>query len=86
MDTQQGYTEGTARSLACAGWQVAVATDGHAIAASTGTEQRTFTPEAPPTMTQSAVPETEKRVRELLALSPRLDEADIDRHGIGCKQ
>lgn len=84
MDTRQGYTEGTTRSLACAGWQIAIAIDGYAIAASTGTEQRTFTPEVPPTMTQSAVPETEDRVRELLALSPRLSEADIDENRINC--
>ncbi len=85
MDTQQPYTEGTARSLACAGWQVAITIDGHAVAASTGTEQRTFTPEAPPTITQSAVPETGDRVRELLALSPRLKEADIDENRISCE-
>ncbi|WP_459193783.1 hypothetical protein [Halosimplex sp. J119] len=85
MDTQQPYTEGTARSLACAGWQVAIAIDGHAIAASTGTEQRTFTPEAPPTITRSAVPETGDRVRKLLVLSPRLEEEDIDDHRIRCE-
>jgi len=84
MDTQPSYTEGTARSLACAGWQVAVVVDGHAIAASTGTEQRTFTPEVPPTMTQSPVPGTEDRVRELLALSPRLGTADIDENRVHC--
>ena len=58
--------------------------DGHAIAASTGTEQRTFTPEVPPTMTQSPVPGTEDRVRELLALSPRLGTADIDENRVHC--
>lgn len=84
MDTREGYTEGTARSLACAGWQIAIAIDGYAIGASTGTEQRTFTPEVPPTMTQSAVPDTEDRVRELLALSPRLSKADIDENRINC--
>jgi hypothetical protein len=58
--------------------------DGHAVAASTGTEQRTFTPEVPPTMTQSPVPGTEDRVRELLALSPRLGTADIDENRVHC--
>ncbi|GAA0206372.1 hypothetical protein GCM10009000_020860 [Halobacterium noricense] len=84
MDSEEGFSEGNARSLACAGWQIAIAIDRYAIAASTGTEQRTFTPEAPPTMTQSAAPETEDSVRELLSLSPRLSEADLDEHRINC--
>ncbi len=84
MDSEEGLSEGNARSLACAGWQIAIAIDGYAIAASTGTEQRTFTPEVPPTMTQSAAPETEDRVWELLVLSPRLSEADLDENRINC--
>ena len=86
MDTEETYTEGTARSLACAGWQVAITIDGHAIAASTGTEQRTFTPEEPPQMTQTAVARTDGRVRELLVLSPRLSETDVDENEINCEQ
>ena len=86
MDTEETYTTGTARSLACAGWQVAIAIDGYAIAASTGTEQRTFTPEEPPQMTQTAVFGTDGRVRELLVLSPRLSETDVDENEINCEQ
>ena len=60
--------------------------DGHAIAASTGTEQRTFTPEKPPQMTQTAVFGTDGRVRELLVLSPRLSETDVDENEVNCEQ
>jgi len=86
MDTKSEYSEGTARSLACAGWQVALEVDGNAVAASTGTDQRQFTPEAPPQMTQSTVPDTDGQVRELLALSPRLDESDVEENQIGCER
>jgi hypothetical protein len=71
------WADGNARSWRCAGWQVAFAVDGVTFAASTGTAQRTFTPERPPTMTKSPVPGTDARVRELLALSPKLDQSDI---------
>lgn len=71
------WAERNARAWRCAGWQVAFAVDGMTIAASTGTAQRTFTPERPPTMTRSPVPGTDARVRELLALSPKLDRSEI---------
>jgi hypothetical protein len=71
------WAAGNARSWRCAGWQVAFAVDGVALAASTGTAQRTFTPERPPTMAESPVPGTDSRVRELLALSPELEPSDI---------
>lgn len=71
------YATGTARSLRCAGWQVAVVLDGVAVGASTGTEQRTFTPERPPTMAASPVPGSDPRVRELVTRSPRISASDI---------
>ena len=71
----EDHAAGSARSWRCAGWQIAFALDGVAIAASTGTEQRTFTPGRPPMMTRSPVPGHEDRVRELLSLSPRLDDS-----------
>lgn len=86
IDTDSTYAESSARSLACAGWQIAIVIDTNAIASSTGTEQRTFTPEVPPTMTQSPIPDTESRVRELLALSPRLTDTDVTEHQIECNR
>jgi hypothetical protein len=72
------FAEGAAHSWACAGWQIALSIDNVAIAASTGTYQRTFTPEKPPTMTKSPVPGTDERVRELLTFSLELTESDIE--------
>ena len=88
MDLQDQSTDGNdARRLACAGWQMAVATDGHSIAASTGTPQdQTITPEKPPTMTQTAVPETEEKVIELLRYSPKLTEVEIEKSRRECQQ
>jgi hypothetical protein len=66
---------------------MAVATDGHSIAASTGTPQdQTITPEKPPTMTQTAVPETEEKVIELLRYSPKLTEVEIKKSRRECQQ
>lgn len=80
------YVEGSAESWSCAGWQISLALDGVAVAASTGTNRETFTPEKPPTMTKSPDPDREDRVRELLALSPRLSETDIEERRIECSQ
>ena len=76
---------GTAESFACAGWQVAVVIDRVAIAASTGTDQRTFTPEAPPTMDQTPAPERVGEVRTLLALSPRLTSDEVEASEAQCR-
>jgi len=66
--------DGSARQFSCAGWQIAFAYRGYAIAASTGTLQKTFTPEAPPTMSSSPAPNKTNRVYELLLRSPKLTE------------
>jgi hypothetical protein len=78
------YAPGTAESFACAGWQVALVLDRVAVAASTGTDQRTFTPEAPPTMNQTPAPERVEDVRALLALSPRLTIDEIETSEAQC--
>jgi hypothetical protein len=77
--------EGLARSLACAGWQVTLAIDTYAIAASTGTEQRTFTPERPPTMTETAVPNSEDTVVELVERSPCIRASEIEQYRVSCE-
>lgn len=76
--------DGSARSWACAGWQIALALDSVAMAASTGTDQRTFTPERPPQMTQTPASEREAEVRELLTLSPKLTAAVIEDNRVEC--
>ncbi|QZP36589.1 hypothetical protein [Halobaculum magnesiiphilum] len=84
MDSEERFSEGNARSLACVGWQIAIGIDGYAIAASTDTEQRTFTPEAPPTMTQSAALRRRTVCENYCRSPPRLTEADLDEHRINC--
>lgn len=80
------YAPGTAESFACAGWQVAFTLDRVvAVAASTGTAQRTFTPEAPPTMDQTPAPERVDEVRTLLALSSRLTADEIQAIEVQCR-
>ncbi|WP_226022700.1 hypothetical protein [Halomicrobium salinisoli] len=68
---------GSARQFACAGWQIAFPHEGFAVAASTGTKRKTFTPEAPPTMSSTPASNRLDRVRELLVRSPRLTEDDV---------
>ena len=71
-DRERFEVRGAAHGLACVGWQVALAHDGTAYAASSGTPQRTYTPEKPPVMEQTAVPGTTDRARTLLSFSPAL--------------
>lgn len=78
--------DGTAHSWACAGWQIALALDGVAIAASTGTDQREFTPERPPQMTQTPASGREDDVHELLTLSPQLTAATIADNRVTCSR
>jgi len=85
MYMQPDYSSGTAVDIACAGWQVVVEADDVIVAGSTGTRQATFTPEAPPTMEQSPVPNSEESVFELLTLSPRLSESEIREHRVSCE-
>jgi hypothetical protein len=79
-------TDGPARAWACAGWQIALALDGVAMAGSTGTEQRTFTPERPPTMTQTPATNREDKVFQLLTLSPKLTVDNIEANRISCNR
>jgi len=67
-----------AEEWVCIGYDVAVVHGQWAFATGTGTEQQTFTPEAPPHMEQSPVPGTAARSRELLAQSPLLSSEYID--------
>lgn len=76
---------GTAESFACAGWQVALVLDRVAVAASTGTDQRTFTPEAPPAMDQTPASDRVSDVRTLLSLSPRLTVDEIEASDVQCR-
>jgi len=73
----ENNAEGSARQFACAGWQISLAHKDLAIAASSGTEQRTFTAHEPPTMTVSPAENRLERVRELLVLSPILTESEV---------
>lgn len=76
--------EGNAESWACAGWQIVLALDGVVMAASTGTDQRTFTPEDPPTMTQTPDRGRVDKVHELVTLSPKLTTRDIEENLVTC--
>ena len=76
---------GTARSFACAGWQISVSKDRVAVAASTGTDQRTFTPELPPRMDRAPAPERVDEVRALLERSPRLTPEEVDLFEASCQ-
>lgn len=65
-----------AQSFACAGWPVAVfdADTRLMIAAGTGTDPvKTFTPEAPPTLSSKPIPGSEQRTEDLLLESPYVD-------------
>jgi hypothetical protein len=74
---------GTARLWKCeVGWTVTLAYETFAIAAGTGTVQRTFTPEQPPSMDRTPVPNTAENVKRLLANSPELTRALIDEREI----
>lgn len=67
-----------AHGLYCDGWPVTVAHEAFAFAAGSGTVQPTdtYTPETPPHMTRSPVPDTTGRAAELLTSSP-IHTADI---------
>lgn len=69
--------EGSVGSFVCAGWQIALAYRGFAIAASSGTEQGTLTPEAPPTMSSTPAEGRLEKVYELLVRSPRLTDTEV---------
>jgi hypothetical protein len=76
--------EEKARRWVCIGWDVGIAYTGFAFAAGTGTEQQTFTPEAPPHMTRTPLPETKDQSRELLSYSSLLSDQVIREHSIVC--
>lgn len=73
----------TAKTWKCqAGWTVALGYRGFAIVAGTGTDQRRFTPEAPPQMTRTPIPGTTETTKSLLANSPELTRETIDRYEV----
>ena len=59
-------------------WQVVLTYKDFIIAAGTGTAQKTFTPEEPPQMTRTPIPESTKMVKELLSNSPQFDSQDVN--------
>jgi hypothetical protein len=63
-------------------WQVVLRYEELIIAAGTGTAQKTFTPEEPPQMDRTPVPDTGDEIRELLATSARLDPQDVDEYEV----
>jgi len=72
-----------AERLACeAGWSVSLQYRAFAIGASTGTVQKTFTPEKPPQMTRTAVPDTSADAKQLLERSAVLTEETIEQNVI----
>lgn len=71
-----------ADEFADTGWQVALAYRRFAVAAGTGTDQRTFTPEKPITLDRTPIPETEPLVRELVARSPALSAEYVAEHDV----
>ncbi|QLH78532.1 hypothetical protein HZS55_15085 [Halosimplex rubrum] len=74
-----GVANFNAERLACeAQWSVALQYRAFAIAASTGTTQKEFTPEHPPQMTQTAIPDTSAEARQLLQQSPVLSQEIIE--------
>ncbi|MFC7019866.1 MULTISPECIES: hypothetical protein [Haloarcula] len=66
------------------GWQVALGFNKFAIAASTGTKQRTATtPETPVGMDTTPIPDTKSDIEALLARSPALSLSHIREHDVG---
>lgn len=84
MEMKTGYSpERKANNWKChVEWNVTLSYRRFAIAASTGTAQRTFTPEQPPHMTRTPIPETTEPAKDLLSNSPELSREYIDRHAI----
>lgn len=64
------------------GWEVALSVDSYIFAASTGTVQKTYTPERPPTMTQTPVPGTTEQCKLLLSHSPALTLDQINEQAV----
>lgn len=84
MKMDEGYSpERKAVTWKCSvEWSVALSYRRFAIAASTGTAQRTFTPEEPPHMTRTPIPGTIESAKELLANSPALSREYVDREAV----
>jgi len=85
LEASEGYYAARkAERWACIGWDVAVAYEGFALAAGTGTEQRDYTPETPPHMDRTAIPGSKERSRDLLARSPLLSAERVDANEVTC--
>jgi hypothetical protein len=84
MKMKEGYSpERKAVSWKCSvEWSAALSYGRFSIAASTGTAQRTFTPEKPPHMTRTPIPDTTEPAKELLANSPELSREYVDGHAV----
>lgn len=79
MDLKEQYNvSGKATDLYCnVGWQVVLPKERFVFAASTGTNQREQTPEAPPTIARTPIPETNEKCIDLLGKSPNLDVEEV---------
>lgn len=87
LEMEEGFSaEDKAHRWACIGWDVTVAYQGFAFSAGTGTHQQTFTPETPPHMTRTPVPDSEDDSIELLTYSPLLSEQIIGDHRQYCSE
>ena len=81
-----GYSAAShAERWACIGWDVAVAYQGYAFAAGTGTTQQTFTPRALPHMAHTPVPGSEDEPVALLSYSPLLTPQIIETNRQRCE-
>ena len=63
-------------------WQVVLRYQEFIVAAGTGTAQKTHTPEEPPQMTRTPIPETEDEIKKLLANSPKFDLQAVNEHEV----
>ncbi|WP_135366023.1 hypothetical protein [Halosimplex halophilum] len=87
LEMSEGYDAADkAERWACIGWDMAVAYEGFALAAGTGTEQRNYTPETPPNMDRTAIPGSADRSRELLTRSPLLSAERVDANEVACEE
>lgn len=82
--SRPGIASFHAERLACeVEWSVALQFRSFAVGVSTGTAQKTFTPEKPPQMTRTAIPDTSAEARQLLRRSAVLSQEIIEDKEIG---
>lgn len=72
--------------LACVGWQAVVVYDNTVFVASSGTPQKTRTPETPVVMEKTAVAETTDEAETLLSFAPALTRERIATYSVECSR